>query len=171
MVLRGMSAGCYAIRTRCYRYGFTRQESEQAMSGSAPSSWPLPPGPVQNRRQPWTVPPRETHFPARPLAGPNFRTAPTYRPPRNKGNKQPNSGASFQIQQLVEMLAQICCSTEVVTEVRKSVSGLASPGDTAADKQRKLGDLLDRQCRAQSRDKRSNLRLRKSRCETRSALC
>ena len=86
----------------------------QAMSGSAPSSWPLPPGAVQNRRQPWNVAPRETHYPARPPTGPNFSTAPTCRPTRNKGNKQPNPGASFQIQQLEEMLAQIGCSTEVM---------------------------------------------------------
>ena len=37
-----------------------------------------------------------------------------------------------------------------MTEVRNRVSGLASPGDSAADKQRRLGDLLDRQGRAQS---------------------
>ena len=88
------------------------------MSGSAPSSWPLPPGLVYNRRQLRNVPPGETHHPARPPAGPNFSTAPTFRTPRNKGNKQPNPGASVQIQQLVETLAQIGCSTEVMTEVR-----------------------------------------------------
>ena len=37
-----------------------------------------------------------------------------------------------------------------MSEVRDRVSGLASPGDSAADKQRKLGDLPDRQGRAQS---------------------
>ena len=37
-----------------------------------------------------------------------------------------------------------------MTEVRNRVSGLPSPGDPAADKQRKLGDLLDRHCRALS---------------------
>ena len=76
--------------------------------------------------------------------------APTFRTPRNKGNKQPNPGASVQIQQLVDRLSQIACSSEVMNEVRNRVSGLASPGDSAADKQRRLGDLLDRQGRAQS---------------------
>ena len=47
------------------------------------------------------VPPRETHYPARPLSGSNFSTAPTFRTPRNKGNKQPNPGVSVPIQQLV----------------------------------------------------------------------
>ena len=61
--------GCYAIRTRCFRCGLSRQESEQAMSGSSPSTWPLPPGPVHKRRQPRHVPPREKHYPARPLSG------------------------------------------------------------------------------------------------------
>ena len=111
------------------------------MSGSALGSWPLPPGLVHNRRQPRHVPPRETHHPARPLSGPNFSTAPTFRTPRNKGNKQPNPGASVQIQQSVGVLAQIGCSSEVMTEVRNRVSGLASPGDSAADKQRRSGDL------------------------------
>ena len=53
--------GCYAIRTRCFDY--LGRRSEQAMSGLAPGSWPLPPGPVHNRRQPRHVPPRETHCP------------------------------------------------------------------------------------------------------------
>ena len=142
---------CNAIRTRCYRCGLSRQKIEQAMGGSAPSSWPLSPGPVQNKRQPRNVPPRETHYPARPPAGPNFRTAPTVRFPRmNKGNKQANPGAPIQIPQLVELLTQIGCSTEVMTEVRDRVSGLASLEDTAADKQRKLGDLLDRHSKVQS---------------------
>ena len=118
--------GCYAIQTRCFRCGI-------AMSGSAPNSWPLPPRLVHNRRQP------------RITSGLNFTTAPTFRPPRNEGNKQPNPGASVQIQQLVDMLSQIGCSSEVMTEVRNRVSGLASPGDSAADKQRRSGDLLDRQ--------------------------
>ena len=94
--------------------------------------------------------PSETHCPARPPSGPNFTTAPTFRTPRNKGNKQPNPGASVQIKQLVDMLSQIGCSLEAMTEVRNRVSGLASPGDSAADKQRGLGDLLDRQGRGQS---------------------
>ena len=116
--------GCYAIRTWCYRYGLSRQESEQAMSGSSPSSWPLPPGPVHNRRQPRHVPPGETLYPARPPSGPNFSTAPTFRTPRNKGNKQPNPGASVQIQQSVEMLA----ATRLQLGGHDNrVSGLASP--------------------------------------------
>ena len=41
------------------------------------------------------------------------------------------------------------CSAEVMDEVRNRVSGLAPPADSAADKQRKLGDLLDRQTKAQ----------------------
>ena len=64
--------GCYAIRTRCFRCGLSRQESERAMGSSAPTSWPLPPGPVQNRRQPRIVPPREMSYPARPQALPLF---------------------------------------------------------------------------------------------------
>ena len=56
--------GCYAIRTRCFWCGLSRQESERATGSSAPSSWPLPPGPVQNRRQPRIVPPREVSYPA-----------------------------------------------------------------------------------------------------------
>ena len=154
VVLRGLSAcqlgGCYAIRTRCFRCGLSRQESERAMGGSAPSSWPLPPGLVQNRRQPRIVPPREVSYPARPQAGTNFQTAPTFRLPRNKGNKQPNSNpAPVQFPQLVELLTQIGCSAEVMDEVRNRVSGVAPPMDSAADKQRKLGDLLDRQTKAQ----------------------
>ena len=131
---------CYAIRTWCFRCGLFRQESEEVMIGSAPSSWPLPPGPVRDRRQPRHVPHGETHNPA--LQHFVLRGA--------KGNKQPNPGASVQIQQLVEMLSQIGCSSEVMTEVRNRVSGFASPGDSAEDKQRWLGDLLDRQGRAQS---------------------
>ena len=120
------------------------------MGSSAPSSWPLPPGPVQNRRQPRIVPPREVSYPARPQAGPSFQTAPTFRLPRNKGNKQPNPNpAPVQFPQLVELLTQIGCSAEVMDEVRNRVSGLAPPADSAADKQRKLGDLLDRQTKAQ----------------------
>ena len=68
----------------------------------------------------------------------------------NKGNKQPNPGAPIQIPQLVELLTQIGGSTEVITEVRDRVSGLASLEDTAADKQRKLGDLLDQHSKVQS---------------------
>ena len=84
--------GCYATRTRCFRCGPSRQESVQAMSGSAPCSWPLPPGLVHIRRQPRHVPPRETHYPVRPPTGPNFGTTLTFRIPGNKGNKQPNPG-------------------------------------------------------------------------------
>ena len=142
--------GCYAVRTRCFRCGLSRQESERAMGSSAPSSWPLPPGPVQNGRQPRIVPPREVSHPGRPQAGPSFQTAPTFRLPRNKGNKQPNPNpAPVHFPQLVELLTQIGCSTEVMDEVRNRVSGLAPPADSAADKQRKLGDLLDRQTKAQ----------------------
>ena len=68
----------------------------------------------------------------------------------NKGNKQPNPGAPIQIPQLVELLTQIGCSTDVMTEVRDRVSGLASLEDTAADKQRTLGDLLDQHSKVQS---------------------
>ena len=120
------------------------------MGGSAPSSWPLPPGPVQNKRQPRIVPPREVSYPARPQVKPHFQTAPTFRLPRNKGNKQPNPNSSpVQFPQLVELLTQIGGSAEVMDEVRNRVSGLAFPVDSAADKQWKLGDLLDRQTKAQ----------------------
>ena len=47
-------------------------------------------------------------YPARPQAGPSFQTAPTFRLPRSKGNKQPNPNpAPVQFPQLVELLTQI----------------------------------------------------------------
>ena len=68
----------------------------------------------------------------------------------NKGNKQPNPGAPIQIPQFVELVTQICCSTEVVTEVRDRVSGLASLADSAVDEQWRFGVLLDRHSMVQS---------------------
>ena len=134
--------GYYAIRTRCKRCGLSRQKSEQAVSGSVPSSWPLPAtsecAALGNA------------LPSSPTCSAELQHCSHISYSAEQREQAAQSRASVQIQQLVEMLAQIDCSPEVMTEVRNRVSGLASPGDSAADKQRKLRDLLDRQGRAQS---------------------